>query len=92
MISSFQVLRQVRAAVIGLEPATEGSLPISRQIRYPLYHRYPMQQGNKYLHERITLDENGKEEKLSYLPEVIRAVKAGQVNDSEHSKHTVYQD
>ncbi|GFO16157.1 hypothetical protein PoB_004266200 [Plakobranchus ocellatus] len=32
-------LRQARAPVTGLEPATEGSLQISGQILYPLCHQ-----------------------------------------------------
>ncbi|GFN81295.1 hypothetical protein PoB_000780100 [Plakobranchus ocellatus] len=41
VISGFQALRQARAPVTGLEPATEGSLQISGRIRYQLCHRRP---------------------------------------------------
>ncbi|GFN89928.1 hypothetical protein PoB_001643400 [Plakobranchus ocellatus] len=41
VISGFQALQQARAPVMGLEPATEGSLQISGRIRYPLCHRRP---------------------------------------------------
>ncbi|GFN96964.1 hypothetical protein PoB_002347000 [Plakobranchus ocellatus] len=37
VISGFRAIRQARAPVVGVEPATEGSL----RIRYPLCHRRP---------------------------------------------------
>ncbi|GFO16381.1 hypothetical protein PoB_004288600 [Plakobranchus ocellatus] len=39
VISGFQALRQARAPVAGLEPATEGSLQISGRTRKPLCYR-----------------------------------------------------
>ncbi|GFO26439.1 hypothetical protein PoB_005294400 [Plakobranchus ocellatus] len=39
LTSGFQVLRQARALVAGLEPKTKLSLHISGRIRYPLCHR-----------------------------------------------------
>ncbi|GFO09091.1 hypothetical protein PoB_003559600 [Plakobranchus ocellatus] len=41
VISDFQALSQARALVAESEPATEGSLQISRRARYPLCHRCP---------------------------------------------------
>ncbi|GFO48747.1 hypothetical protein PoB_007525200 [Plakobranchus ocellatus] len=41
VISDFQVLRQARVPLVGLEPTTERSLRISGRIRYPLCHRRP---------------------------------------------------
>ncbi|GFN83645.1 hypothetical protein PoB_001015100 [Plakobranchus ocellatus] len=41
VISGFQALRQAKAPVAGFEPATEGLLQISGQIRYPLCHQHP---------------------------------------------------
>ncbi|GFO07738.1 hypothetical protein PoB_003424300 [Plakobranchus ocellatus] len=41
VISGFQALRQARAPVAGLEPATGGSLQISGQTHQPLRHRPP---------------------------------------------------
>ncbi|GFO21882.1 hypothetical protein PoB_004838700, partial [Plakobranchus ocellatus] len=41
VISGFQALRQARAPVAGLEPATEGSLQISGRTRKPLCYRRP---------------------------------------------------
>ncbi|GFO45379.1 hypothetical protein PoB_007188400 [Plakobranchus ocellatus] len=43
VISGFQALRQARAPVAGLEPATEGSLQISGRTRKPLCYRRPLQ-------------------------------------------------
>ncbi|GFO33589.1 hypothetical protein PoB_006009400 [Plakobranchus ocellatus] len=40
MISGFQALRQARAPVAGLQPATEGSLQISGRTRKPLCYRW----------------------------------------------------
>ncbi|GFO08719.1 hypothetical protein PoB_003522400 [Plakobranchus ocellatus] len=42
---SFQALRQARAPVAGTESATEGSVQISGQIRYPLCHLHPLNRG-----------------------------------------------
>ncbi|GFN89601.1 hypothetical protein PoB_001610700 [Plakobranchus ocellatus] len=42
VISGFQVPRQARAPVAGLEPATEGSLQISGRTRKPLCYRRPV--------------------------------------------------
>ncbi|GFO44932.1 hypothetical protein PoB_007143700 [Plakobranchus ocellatus] len=39
VILGFQALRQARAPVAGLEPATEGSLQISGRTRKPLCYR-----------------------------------------------------
>ncbi|GFO34515.1 hypothetical protein PoB_006102000 [Plakobranchus ocellatus] len=52
VISGFQALRQARAPVAGLEPATEGSLQISGRTRKPLCYRRP------YLHESYVTDSN----------------------------------
>ncbi|GFN99136.1 hypothetical protein PoB_002564200 [Plakobranchus ocellatus] len=41
VISGFQALRQARAPVAGLEPATEWSLQISGRTRKPLCYRRP---------------------------------------------------
>ncbi|GFO01809.1 hypothetical protein PoB_002831400 [Plakobranchus ocellatus] len=41
VISGFEALRQARAPVAGLEPATEGSLQISGRTRKPLCYRRP---------------------------------------------------
>ncbi|GFO48922.1 hypothetical protein PoB_007542700 [Plakobranchus ocellatus] len=41
VISGFRALRQARAPVAGLEPATEGSLQISGRTRKPLCYRRP---------------------------------------------------
>ncbi|GFO44077.1 hypothetical protein PoB_007058200 [Plakobranchus ocellatus] len=53
VISGFQALRQARAAVVGLEPATEGSLQISGRILYSLYHRPPQDPYKKRLACRL---------------------------------------
>ncbi|GFO00199.1 hypothetical protein PoB_002670400 [Plakobranchus ocellatus] len=42
VISGFQALRQARAPVAGLEPATEGSLQISGRTRKPLCYLRPL--------------------------------------------------
>ncbi|GFO07557.1 hypothetical protein PoB_003406200 [Plakobranchus ocellatus] len=47
VISGFQVLRQARSSVAGLEPATKGSLHISGRIHFPLCHRRPMKDDYK---------------------------------------------
>ncbi|GFO18136.1 hypothetical protein PoB_004464100 [Plakobranchus ocellatus] len=39
MISGFHALRQARAPVAGLEPATEGSLQISGRFCYSFWHQ-----------------------------------------------------
>ncbi|GFO16053.1 hypothetical protein PoB_004255800 [Plakobranchus ocellatus] len=49
VISGFQALRQVRAPMAGLEPATEGSLRISGRICYPLCHRRPFCYGKQII-------------------------------------------
>ncbi|GFO30234.1 hypothetical protein PoB_005673900 [Plakobranchus ocellatus] len=47
VISGFQALRQARAPVAGLEPATEGSLQISGRTRKPLCYRRPQKKKKK---------------------------------------------
>ncbi|GFO21624.1 hypothetical protein PoB_004812900 [Plakobranchus ocellatus] len=49
VISDFQALRQARAPVTGLEPATEGSLQISGRTRKPLCYRRPAQESTQLL-------------------------------------------
>ncbi|GFN81524.1 hypothetical protein PoB_000803000 [Plakobranchus ocellatus] len=56
MISGFQARRQARAPVTGLDPATEGSLQISEQIRSPLCHHRPPSR----IHLRIFLQIFGR--------------------------------
>ncbi|GFO44334.1 hypothetical protein PoB_007083900 [Plakobranchus ocellatus] len=41
VISGFQAIRQARARVERLEPATEGSPQMSVRIRYPLCYGHP---------------------------------------------------
>ncbi|GFO12753.1 hypothetical protein PoB_003925800 [Plakobranchus ocellatus] len=41
VVSSFQILHQIKVAVPRFEPATEGLLQIPGRICYPLGHQHP---------------------------------------------------
>ncbi|GFN91356.1 ribonuclease hi [Plakobranchus ocellatus] len=74
VISGFQALRQARAPVAGLEPATEGSLQISGRTRKPLCYRRPPPWEEHNINVDISLTKQNKENtsEVAYQKEFFR--------------------